>query len=171
MRAANAGDEDAYRRLLRDLADTLRIAARRGLERAGRSTADAEDIVQETLIAMHRKRHTWDPEQPFGPWLHAIARHKLVDGLRRRKARHVPIDDIADQLAADDAMPDFVISDVVRMADRLPSGQRAAVLAMVVEGCSGAEAARRLATSEGAVRVALHRGLARLSQLFNGRAR
>jgi RNA polymerase sigma-70 factor, ECF subfamily len=171
MRAANAGDDGAYRRLLTDVANQLRIVARRRLERAGQSTADAEDIVQETLVAIHRKRHTWNPEQPLGPWLHAIVRHKLVDALRRRKVREVPIDDLTDQLPSDDATPDFVIPDVARMADRLPSGQRAVVLAMVVDGCSGAEAARRLAMSEGSVRVALHRGLARIAELCNGRAR
>ena len=169
MRAAQAGDEAAYRRLLTEVAGELRALARRGLERAGQPTADAEDIVQETLIAMHQKRHTWDPGQPLRPWLHAIARHKLVDALRRRKMRNIPIDDIADRFAADDSTPDFAIPDVVRMADRLPRGQRAVVLATVVDGCSGAEAARRLAMSEGAVRVALHRGLARLAELFNGR--
>ncbi|HEX2136203.1 MAG TPA: sigma-70 family RNA polymerase sigma factor [Microvirga sp.] len=171
MRAARAGDEAAYRRLLTEVAGELRALARRGLERAGQSTADAEDIVQETLIALHQKRHTWNPDQPLRPWLHAIARHKLVDALRRRRIRIVPIDDIADRFAADDPNPDFLIPDVVRMADRLPRGQRAVVLATVVDGCSGAEAARRLAMSEGAVRVALHRGLARLADLLNGRTR
>ena len=93
-----------------------------------------------------------------------------MDALRRRKVRNVPFDDIADWFAADDPMPDFVVADVVRMADRLPSGQRAVVLATVVDGCSSPEVARRLTMSEGAVRVALHRAVARLAELFDGRA-
>lgn len=165
MRAAHAGDQAAYRRLLADLAAPLRLAAKRGLQRAGRSVDDAEDIVQDTLLALHQKRHTWDPEQPFGPWIRGIARHKLVDALRRRRAKEVPLDDLIDSFVAPETGPDFSVRDVVRLADRLTGGQKAVVLAVAVDGCSGPEAAARLAMSEGAVRVALHRGVTRLASL------
>src|SRR5436853_548694 len=69
MRAANAGDAMAYRRLLQALAPTLRSAARRRLARAGASESDAEDVVQETLLAIHLKRHTWIEADPIGPWI------------------------------------------------------------------------------------------------------
>ena len=61
--------------------------ARGAFSRAGVGDADVEDAVQETLLAIHLKRHTWDPEQPLAPWVYAIARHKVVDALRRRGRR------------------------------------------------------------------------------------
>src|SRR5258708_17868118 len=96
MRLARQGDDEAYRRLLGHVSTWLRIMVRRGLTSAGRGTADSEDIVQEALLAMHLKRDTWDETQPLEPWLRAIARHKLVDHLRRRGVREpLDIDDYA----------------------------------------------------------------------------
>src|SRR5262245_56536658 len=121
MRAANGGDSAAYERLLRGIATAVRPVARRGLRRAGRATADAEDIVQDVLLAVHLKRHTWDASQPVGPWVYAIARYKLVDALRRAGWRqHVPIDAVADTLgAAADARAPYA-RDVERGLERLP---------------------------------------------------
>ena len=97
MRAANAGDEIAYRRLLEALAPFLRQIVRRGFTRSGFGNCDVEDVVQETLLAIHLKRQTWDEDEAITPWVTAIARHKLIDSLRRR-GRHVelPIDDFLD---------------------------------------------------------------------------
>jgi RNA polymerase sigma-70 factor (ECF subfamily) len=83
MRAANGGDTAAYNRLLTRLAPAVRAVARRGLGRAGLGPEEAEDVVQETLLAIHLKRHTWDPSLPLGPWVRAIARNKLIDSMRR----------------------------------------------------------------------------------------
>ena len=82
MRSANSGDSAAYHRLLNVITPVLRATAQRGLARAGQPTDQCEDIVQEILLAVHLKRHTWDPTAPFGPWLFAIARNKLIDSLR-----------------------------------------------------------------------------------------
>jgi RNA polymerase sigma-70 factor (ECF subfamily) len=167
MRAANAGDDAAYEKLLRQLAPVLRSAARRGLFQAGMSGADAEDIVQETLLAVHLKRQTWIADAPVGPWIRAIARHKIIDALRRRGRRvDLRLEDFSDVLASPDAEPDLVASDVNRHLDELPAGQRNVVRAIAVEGASIGEAAGRLAMSNGAVRVALHRGLAALAAKF-----
>jgi RNA polymerase sigma-70 factor (ECF subfamily) len=167
MRAANAGDAAAYEKLLRQLAPVLRSAARRGLFQAGMSGADAEDIVQETLLAVHLKRQTWIADAPVGPWIRAIARHKIIDALRRRGRRvDLRLEDFSDVLASPDAEPDLVASDVNRHLDELPAGQRNVVRAIAVEGASIGEAAGRLAMSNGAVRVALHRGLAALAAKF-----
>jgi RNA polymerase sigma-70 factor, ECF subfamily len=164
MRAANAGDQAAYARLLSGLAPLLRAAARRGLARAGKTDSDAEDIVQETLLAIHLKRHTWDAAAPILPWIYAITRYKLVDALRRRgRASHVPIDDFADILPADAGGRDSVSGEVERHLPGLPPRQRDVVRAVAIEGQTAREAAARLAMSEGAVRVALHRGLAALA--------
>src|SRR5271156_4582777 len=84
MRASIAGDEGAYRRLLEDIGRSVRTMARSAFARARVGDADIEDAVQETLLAIHLKRHTWDPGQPLAPWVYAIARHKVVDAMRRR---------------------------------------------------------------------------------------
>ena len=100
MRAGNAGDANSYRRLLLQLTPVLRAVARRGLSRAGMADTDAEDVVQETLLAIHLKRQSWDEAAPIGPWLRAIARHKMIDTLRRRGRRiDVPLDNFAEVLA------------------------------------------------------------------------
>ncbi|WP_244532055.1 sigma-70 family RNA polymerase sigma factor [Methylocapsa palsarum] len=170
MRAANAGDAAAYQDLLRRLAPVLRESARRGLFRAGASVADAEDIVQETLLAIHLKRQTWIADAPIGPWIRAIARHKMIDALRRRGRRiDLPLEDFVGILASADAEPDLVVADVDRHLDTLPAGQRNVVRAIAVEGASIDEAASRLSMSNGAVRVALHRGLAALAAKFRTR--
>ena len=74
MRLALAGDAAAYDRCLRAMAARLRAGVRRAIVRAGLAANDAEDVVQEILLAVHLKRHTWDAARPIGPWLAAIAR-------------------------------------------------------------------------------------------------
>src|SRR5512144_3356664 len=99
MRLAISGDDGAYQRLLRSVTPVLRAAARRGLSRAGQGVDQAEDIVQDILLAVHLKRHTWDTSAPFAPWLFAIARNKLIDALRRRGRRvFVNIEDFVEVL-------------------------------------------------------------------------
>ena len=164
MRAAIAGDQIAYQRLLAALAPVLRAAARRGLARAGQPLDEAEDIVQDVLLALHLKRHTWNAAEPLAPWVFAIARNKTIDALRRKGRRiQVPIDDFTDSLAAPPADESVPTRDVERHLAALPEGQRAVVRAIAVDQSSIKEAAGQLAMSEGAVRVALHRGLATLA--------
>jgi RNA polymerase sigma-70 factor, ECF subfamily len=167
MRAANKGDAAAYNRLLTSLAPALRSIARRGLARAGLSVDDAEDVVQEILLAVHLKRETWDPSLPLGPWVRAIARNKLIDAMRRR-GRHVivPIDDFAETLAGDTAEPTPVPVRLDEHLGSLPDRQRTVVSSISLEGASIRETATKLKMSEGAVRVALHRGLAALAAKF-----
>jgi RNA polymerase sigma-70 factor (ECF subfamily) len=165
MLAAIAGDAKAYDLLLRDLARALRPVVRGGLARAGRSEADAEDIVQEALIAVHLKRHTYDTARPIGPWIGAIARHKLTDALRRRGSRYdVPIEEVSEWLAGEEAEPVPTERELRRSLDSLPRGQRSVLQAIAVEGVSISEAAAKLEMTQGAVRVALHRALAALSR-------
>jgi RNA polymerase sigma-70 factor (ECF subfamily) len=165
MRAANAGDTMAYNRLLHDLTRVLRGQVRRALMRAGQGHADPEDIVQEILLAVHLKRNTWRPHEPFGPWIRAIARYKTIDAMRRRGWRtYLPLDDFAETLAAEESQPQLSSRDLNRHLERLPPGQRDVVEAIAVSGFSIAETASRLQTTPGAVRVALHRGLAALAK-------
>jgi len=167
MRLARSGDDEAYRRLLVRVAHWLRAVARRGLVRAGRGVEDSEDIVQETLLVMHLKRGTWDDTQPLEPWLHAIARHKLIDHLRRKGfTDHVDIDDYAATLAAPQAGEAENSVDARQMLSSLGQRQRDIVEAISIEGRSARDVGVRLGMSEGAVRVALHRALRALAAVY-----
>jgi RNA polymerase sigma-70 factor, ECF subfamily len=164
LRAANAGDALAYQRFLKQLAPVLRNYVRRWLARSFVPEGDAEDIVQEILLAIHIKRHTWIETAPVAPWVFTIARHKIIDAMRRRGRRiDVPIDDFAETLAADEDEPSLIGLYIDRNLETLPSGQRKVVEAIAVSGASIAETAETLSMSRGAVRVALHRGLAALA--------
>jgi RNA polymerase sigma-70 factor, ECF subfamily len=168
LNAANLGDAEAYRQLLMQLTPVLRAFARRGLARAGLSDTDAEDIVQETLLAIHLKRQSFDKRAQAGPWIRAIARHKMIDTLRRRGRRlDVPIDDFSELIASAESEPDRLIARLDRHLASLTSGQRKVLQAIAVDGASIGEAAGRLSMTKGAVRVALHRGLAALAAKLN----
>jgi RNA polymerase sigma-70 factor, ECF subfamily len=163
FRASLNGDERAYGDFLQQAAALVRAWARRRTTFGG---LDPEDIVQETLLAIHVKRHTWQTDARVAPWLYAIARHKLVDALRRL-GRHprIEIGELEDRLAAEETetVRDWEID---RALETLTPGQRSVVTAISVEGHTIAEAARRLDMNETAVRVALHRGLAAIARRF-----
>ncbi len=164
MRQAVAGDDAAYQRLLMAIAPVLRATAQRGLARARQSSDSSEDIVQEILLAVHLKRHTWDPTAPFGPWLFAIARNKLIDTLRRKGRRvFVDIDEFADVLAGEPEKETASAHEIDQHLAGLPERQRDVVRSIAVDSASIKETAAKFAMSEGAVRVALHRGLASLA--------
>src|SRR4051794_24712535 len=164
MRSALAGDSAAYERLLGAVAPVLRANARRALVRAGQPADQAEDIVQDILLALHLKRHTWDVNAPFAPWLFAIARNKLIDALRRRGRRvFVNIDDFSDVLPGEPVEQPVLAREVAAHLDTLPARQRDVLQSIAVDSASIKATAAKLSISEGAVRVALHRGLATLT--------
>lgn len=164
MRAARAGDGAAYHRLLLVITPVLRAMTQRGLARAGQPTEQGEDIVQEILLAVHLKRHTWDATAPFAPWLFAIARNKLIDALRKRGHRvFVDVDDFANVLPAEPPREQPATGEIGQHLEKLPRRQREVLQSIAVESASIRETAAKLAMSEGAVRVALHRGLASLA--------
>ena len=164
MRSANAGDQVAYHRLLQSVAPVLRAGARRGLVRAGQPPDQAEDIVQDILLAVHLKRQTWKPDAPFAPWLFAIARNKLIDALRRRGRRvFVNIDDFAEVIPSEAPAETLPASEVATHLAALPARQREVLQSIAVDAASIKDTAKKMAMTEGAVRVALHRGLAKLA--------
>ena len=170
MRAANRGDATSYRRLLLELAPVLRSAASRGFARYGLGPEDVEDVVQETLLAMHLKRQTWDERQPLLPWVRAIAQNKLVDNLRRRGRRvHVSLDDISEKFSGDGEPAPMNGVDAEHVIAGLKGRQRDIVLAISIEGASARQVAQRLGMTEGAVRVALHRALQSLAKAYRSK--
>ena len=167
MKAALAGDEAAYRSVLQALALLVRSKVRRGLARFGHGAADVEDVVQESLLAIHLKRDTWRTDEPLGPWVSAIARNKVIDNLRRKR-RHisVPIDDVMDSLPAVEPAERLTEADARQILFRLNGRPREIVEAISINGASIRETAAKFAMSEGAVRIALHRGLAALAKAY-----
>jgi RNA polymerase sigma-70 factor (ECF subfamily) len=161
--AGLAGDAAAYHGFLRDLSAHLRGFLRR---RLARLPDDVEDLVQETLLAVHNQRHTYDPVQPLTAWVHAIARYKLVDFLRRRARRDLvtePFDDERDVLAAAETDAADARRDLAKLLESLPERQRMPIVHVKVQGLSVVEAAGLTGMSESAVKVAVHRGLKALA--------
>jgi RNA polymerase sigma-70 factor (ECF subfamily) len=171
MRAALAGDAAAYARLLTDLTPFLRILCRRSCARAGLALSEAEDAVQETLLAIHLKRHTWDASQSLTPWIAAIARNKIIDAARRRGRRaETNIEDFEHVLASPPETEHFEReqdrADALRLLDQLSGKQREAIEAVSIRGESLRAAAVKLGVTEGALRVSVHRGLKTLAALY-----
>ncbi|MGD9479361.1 UNVERIFIED_ORG: sigma-70 family RNA polymerase sigma factor (plasmid) [Roseateles sp. XES5] len=168
LRLAMKGDAQAYNRFLVAVTPHLRSMARRRCDQYGAPASEAEDVVQEVLLAIHLKRGTWDPARPLGPWLTTIVRNKLVDSLRRR-GRHgnVPLDDVADFLEAGDETHEAADRlDTETVLARLKDPQRDIVRSISIEGAGIRETAVRLKMTEVAVRVALHRALKSLAALY-----
>ena len=161
-----AGEVPAYHAFLKELSAHLRAFLR---GRLARLPDEVEDLVQETLLAVHNQRHTYDAAQPLTAWVHAIARYKLVDLLRRRAGRDalgVPLDDELDVLASSDNNAADARRDLARLLERLPDRQRLPIIHMKLEGLSVVETARRTGMSESAVKVGVHRGLKALAAMI-----
>ena len=163
-----AGDATAYRTFLKELSAHLRAFLR---GRLSRLPDEVEDLVQETLLAVHNQRHTYDAGQPLTAWIHAIARYKLIDVLRRRAGREAlndPLDDEMEVFAASDTEADDARRDLAKLLEQLPDRQRLPIIHMKLEGRSVVEAAQLTGMSEAAVKVGVHRGLKALAAMIRG---
>ena len=162
------GDAVQYRLFLHDLGSHLRAYLRRRLPRA---QADVEDILQETLLAVHNARHTYRNDQPLTAWVHAIARYKLMDFFRahaRREALHEPFEDDGLLFVDSDVEPADARRDVGQLLEALPDRHRLPIVFVKLQGLSVAEAAQRCGISESAVKVGVHRGLKALAARMRG---
>ena len=160
MIATKAGDRSAQTRLLMLLAGRLRAFF---IRRLAGDVSQAEDLVQETLLAIHVKRATYDPKQAFTPWVYAIARYKLIDFIRRSGGRRsIPLEEAGDLLAEDNPEEGAVRQDVTSLLNRLPARQRALMRDVKLRGLSMDEAADRAGMSVTAAKVSVHRGMKRL---------
>ena len=157
------GDASAYHIFLSELTAHLRSFVRR---RLAHLPEEVEDLVQELLLAIHNRRHTYDSAQPLTAWVQAIARYKLIDLLRRRSRTnglHDPLDDDYDLLAAADGDAAEARYDLAKLLQQLPDRQRLPIVYVKIEGCSVADTAKRTGMSESAVKVGIHRGMKALA--------
>ncbi|HTU53620.1 MAG TPA: sigma-70 family RNA polymerase sigma factor [Acetobacteraceae bacterium] len=164
MEAAQSGDAGAYHRLLVEVSSWLRRYYARRLP-----PPTVEDAVQDALLAIHEKRHTYDPARPFGPWLAAIARYKWIDRLRALKSA------ASVELTEDLAVPDHEeavtsANSLERLLAELKPAQSDVIRMVKLEGLSIEEASARSGQSVSLVKVNIHRGLARLVAKVRGRS-
>ena len=167
--SAQSGDETAYREALEQIARRLRGFLSR---RMTNMPEDVEDLVQETLLAVHLQRGSYDPAFPVSAWVTAIAKHKMIDLWRRRgrrENRHQAIDDVAEYelVAPQDGCE--AQTDLEGLLRKLTVAQRQAITLTKLAGLSVSEAAMETGISESAIKVQVHRGLKRLAVLVKGR--
>lgn len=163
------GDSAAYQAFLKDAAARLRAYFRK---RMTRWPDDVEDMVQETLLALHNQRHTYDPSVPLTAWMYAIAKYKFVDALRRRSTREDlsdSLDDMTELLVARDDSAGEAQRDLTQLLEQLPDRFRLPIVHTKLEGLSVAETAHATGMSESAVKVGVHRGLKALAALIQGK--
>jgi len=159
---AQAGDGEAYGQLLGELAGVIRAYL---ISRFGRLD-NLDDCVQESLLALHQARHTFEPGRPFRPWLFAIVRNKTIDQLRRAP-REMPAAEamaVVDEPAYDGPEPGDAI-DTGRLLARLSHNLRETLVLTKIMGFSTRECADRQGVSESVVKVRVHRGLRKLRAL------
>lgn len=166
MLAGLAGDAAAHRQLLS--AASVRLRSYFG-RRLGPNMPDVEDLVQETLIAIHQRRDSYNPSLPFTAWLHTIACYKLVDHYRRSGVRaHVPLGDAGELAGADTSDAALASLDVERLLCDLPEKHRAAIRLTRIDGYSVAEAAEISGQSPSGIKIGVHRGMKRLAARIKG---
>jgi RNA polymerase sigma factor (sigma-70 family) len=157
MVAAQGGHGGAYQRLLTEISDWLRHYFQRRLP-----YGDVDDAVQETLLAVHRRRHTYDPHYPLGVWLAAIAKRKWIDQLRASGRR--PTEELPDDLSVGDHETSVTSATVLeRLLGELRPAQAQAILLVKLQGYSVEEASHETGQSVSAVKMNIHRGVGRLT--------
>jgi RNA polymerase sigma factor (sigma-70 family) len=174
MQAAQAGDRLSYEQLLHDIVPFVRKLARRHC----RQPQDLEEAVQETLLTVHRVRHTYDPRRPFSPWLAAISQRRTIDILRRRQriSHYESLDmQAVETFAAPATNPEVEgassAAEVQELLMQLPARQREALETLKLRELSLSEASRASGQSVGALKVNTHRALKALRALMQGRER
>ncbi|MGD9472893.1 MAG: sigma-70 family RNA polymerase sigma factor [Novosphingobium sp.] len=161
MGAAQQGDRQAYAVLLEQAGRWLRRYFARRV-----APQNLDDLVQEVLLSLHRKRATYDPARPFLPWLAAIARYRWVDQLRGEY--RAATQELQDNDAVDEGSEDAVLAriSIDRLFARLPPAQARAIELVKIEGRSICEASQRCGQSEALVKVNIFRGIRKMAALI-----
>jgi RNA polymerase sigma-70 factor (ECF subfamily) len=166
MLRARAGCPKAYRRLLDLLSQHLKGQIRRILSRTGgKNGIDADDILQETLLSIHNRLHTYDSAYPVTVWVNAIARYKVIDSLRAstHRMKQIDLDEVGEIIADPVEHEPGAAHDVARLLSSLPANLRRPIEDVKLMGLTVAESAARRGMSESAVKIGIHRGMKRLA--------
>lgn len=158
MAAAQQGDQAAYRRFLTSVTPWLRKHAQKHV-----GDTHADDVVQETLMAIHKALHTYDPTRAAEPWLYTLLKYKILESWRRVK-RHYSHQNIADHefhLESDNTDPSINM-DHATLMQKLPKEHAKVIELTKIEGLSIGEAAAEMNRTESWVKVTIHRSLKRL---------
>jgi len=160
------GDKSAYGEFLMALSVLLRSYISRKVGQFARTGGDVEDIVQEVLIAIHTRRHTYETDLPVTAWIYTIARYKMIDHLRATSHGRlaVSLDDYEVSYSQEDEI-DAALT-IQEKLKELPDSQRIPVEMTKLRGYSAKDVAERLGITEVAARVNVHRGLKTLSRLL-----
>ena len=168
MQQALAGDGRAYAELLRETARLLRPYLAKRLNQQ----ADAEDVLQEILISIHKARHTYDGSRPYAPWMYAIANFRLKDRLRKHYAdplAHAAEIEVAENIsAADVTESEFTYESIRGEVEKLPLKQATILQLMHAQGYTAKQVAVRMGMNESAVKVSAHRAYKILKQKLSG---
>lgn len=166
MLSAQAGNESDYQRLLTELTTVIYNFLR---SRFGNHHF-IEDCVQESLIAIHQARHTYDRDRPFRPWLFAIVRHKAIDTLRKRNTRTRIVGQYQGEheVLSQTSQQSEVESEMIRgrLLDALSKEYRDVLILTKIIGYSIAETAEKLGISKSLVKVRVHRAIRKLGRLM-----
>jgi RNA polymerase sigma-70 factor (ECF subfamily) len=167
MRAAQDGDRRAYETLLTEVATTVRDFVRKRLP----DVESQEEVVQDTLLCIHRDRHTYDPERPFHPWMYAITRHRLSDHLEKQRRRNqievLAEEETEDPVSAETSASDQRAQGILRHAlAQLSKTQREIIQMLKLDGLSVTEISTRTGLTASNVKVTAHRGYKRLRALI-----
>ncbi|WP_242140626.1 sigma-70 family RNA polymerase sigma factor [Sphingomonas sp. TREG-RG-20F-R18-01] len=147
----------------------MRLRAYYGRRLTGR-IHDVEDLVQDTLIAIHTRRESYDPALPFTAWLYGIGRYKLIDHFRRCGIRTtVPIADVPEIGVEGEGDSVLARLDIDRMLAILPAKQADAIRLTRIDGMAISEAAERTGQTETSIKVGVHRGIRKLRAMMQGK--
>jgi len=155
------GDAAAVDSLVTDLSPALL----RFCWGSGMSRSDAEDLLQDCWLRIHRARHTYLPSEPLLPWIFAVARHARLDAYRRRRrlgSREVLVAGTPEP-AGTSPTPN---SGVMELVNRLPEGQREVIVMLKVVGMSLEEVARATSSTAGGIKQKAHRAYAALRSML-----
>lgn len=170
MKGAQDGRPEDYDRLLRTIHALLSKHVGHSLRRYRLGEDEVQDVVQEILSAIHDKRHTYLPSQPFLPWMYAIAHYKVVDHLRRthtRRSRNEPLDEDRHDIAAEEGDAVAGQRDWEILSAQLPDKQRRVLEMVKLEGLSVAEASLRTGYSASDIKITVHRAIRFLRDWVN----
>ena len=161
MQEAQAGDIRAYQKLLKACVPLISKIVYQKIN------IDAEDVIQDTLISLHKARHTYQPDKPFKPWLYAICRYRIADALRKRY-RAPETTELSETISSDVTFSSSNSAYIHATLKKLPETQQMIIIAMKRDGYTAAEVALHTGMSVNAVKVASHRGIKKLKKLMEG---